>query len=127
VANHDGARFLERGQQPDYVANQLHHSISGYVLRGFGLSVTALIRGDDVEAGIGECDELVAPRIPTFREAMEQDHERTLSGLGNVHLDAVGFDLAVRDFSHLCKVNQFRLPPPPRIRNPIRRYAQHSP
>ena len=110
MTNHDRARLLESSDQPDYIANQLHHRVSGDVVWGVGLAVTALVRGDGVKAGIGESNELVAPRVPPFGEPMQQDNERTRTGLGDVHVNSVGLDLTVRDLNHDMQVNQLMAP-----------------
>src|SRR5437764_1302513 len=55
------------------------------------------VRGEDAEAGRGERLDLMAPAVPEFGEAMEEDHERAPFGarLDRVQTDAVGGDRPV--------------------------------
>ena len=62
-----------------------------------GAAVAALIGRDRVIAGVGECGQLMAPGIPALREAVQQQYQRTLAGLGDVHAQAAGLDIAVRN------------------------------
>lgn len=65
------------------------------VLRGVGVAVAAEVGGDAAVAAGGEVEELVPPRVPKLREAMEEEDGgrcRTTigrAGLGYVYVDAI--------------------------------------
>jgi len=56
-----------------------------------------LIRRHGVEAGVRECLQLMAPRVPRLRKPVEQDDQWPAALLGQGHLDAVGLDEPVID------------------------------
>src|SRR5271165_3512778 len=64
------------------------------------LAIAAHVGSHHPEPGLGECRELMAPRIPAFGKAVAQRDEGTLTRFGEVHSDAVGLDGAVR---HFCR------------------------
>ena len=58
-----------------------------------GAAVAALVRRDDVVAGIGQRRHHFAPGIGDFREAVQQQHQRPprrgVPGLEDMHVEAV--------------------------------------
>src|SRR6185437_16019218 len=56
-------------------------------------AIAALVRRDDVTAGLGERQHHLAPAVGELREAMEEEKQRTvravMAGLQNVHPQAV--------------------------------------
>ena len=100
MAGNDGSLFAERVQQADDVADHVQLRVLVDRLGAVGLAVAALVRGDSVEAGIGERGDLVPPRVPALREAVAHHDERAAAGLGDVHVDAVRLDGAVLDLGH---------------------------
>jgi hypothetical protein len=67
-----------------------------------GLSVASLIGCDSMKSRSGQRWQLVAPRVPTLREAMQQNDQRTLSGFHDVHADAVCLDRSVHERNALA-------------------------
>ena len=60
----------------------------------------------EMSIGFGERRQLVAPRIPALREAVEQDHEGTLPSFRDVHMDTVGLYRSVADVRHPLTIGQ---------------------
>ena len=87
----------ERVQERDHIAGQVQHRVLGDVGRRAGLAVAALVRRYRVVASGGEGGQLVTPRVPALRESVQQEHERAVAGLGDVHGQSAGLQLPVRD------------------------------
>lgn len=73
----------------DEVADDVEHGVGGHVGRGVGIAEASEVGGDGAVAAVGEGEDLVAPRVPEFREAMEEEDYRALPLLGYVHVDAI--------------------------------------
>lgn len=69
--------------------------------------VTALVRGDDVVSGPGQGRELVAPVVPAFGKAVEQEDQGPFAVLRGVQLMPSNGNGAVLDHGHA---------PPSRVR-----------
>ena len=69
-------------------------------LRPIALAITTHIRGNRMEACIGERIDLVTPRIRAFRKAVAQQSRRTLALLDYIQVDAVGVDGSPGWFAH---------------------------
>jgi len=82
---------------PHDVARQGVEVVGRDRLRLVAEVVPPLVRSEDAEAGGGERLDLMAPGVPEFGEAVEEDHQRTPFGarLDRVQADAVGGDRAV--------------------------------
>ena len=87
----------ERKYQPHHIANKLKLRVILDVRRSVGLAVAAHIRRHCVVTGSGQGGQNVPPAIPKFRPTVRQHDQRTLSLLGNMHLDAVHLDESVFD------------------------------
>ena len=86
--------LAERRDQRGDVGGQVRRVVAAR--RFVARAVAAQVDGDGVVAGVGQVDQLLVPGPPELREAVQQQHERTGAGLGDVQRDAVGLDGAVR-------------------------------
>ncbi len=86
----------QRPHHPRHVGGQRVRVVAARRL--VGRAVAAQVGGDDPEARVAEREELVPPGPPELREAVQQDHERTVGRavLGEVEASPVGRHLAVR-------------------------------
>jgi hypothetical protein len=101
VVPHDHRLPLAQGiEEADHVAHQVQLGVALAPFGPVGPAIAALIGGHGVVAGLGQRDELVAPGVPGFGEAVEQDDERPRAALGDVHADAVSLDDAMLYVSH---------------------------
>lgn len=91
--------------EADDVADQMELGIGADVPRGVRSPVAALVGRHGRVATLGKCWKLMPPGVLGLGEAVAEDHQRTLAGFGNVHVDAIGSHGAVVD------VGQKRLPP----------------
>src|SRR6476469_2499762 len=93
VADQVRAGLAERLDEPADVAGEG----PGVVAAGWlvGVAVAAQVDGDRAVAGVGQRAELVAPRPPEAGEAVQEQDQRTLTGLGDVQADAVRVDVTV--------------------------------
>jgi hypothetical protein len=92
MPDHHGLLRAERVHQRDDVSGQVQDRIVAD-RRGRGrLAVTALVRGYRVESGRCQCGELVPPGVPALGEAVQQQHQRPLAGLGDMHPQAAGIN-----------------------------------
>ena len=89
---------MPSAQHADEVADQMDLGVVAHLGRHVGLAVPALVGRQHVEAGIGQRDELVTPRVPALGEPVAQHHRGPVGRprLGDVHADAVGVDEPVR-------------------------------
>ncbi|CAI0423389.1 unnamed protein product, partial [Linum tenue] len=84
---------LEGVEEADQVADDVEGGVFGRRRGRVGVAVPAEVRGDAAVAEGGEGEELVAPRVPELREAVEEeDGGRPGSDGGHVHVDSVGGD-----------------------------------
>ena len=97
VPGDHGMVVAENVDNAGHIRGHLDHRVVLDCGRGGGAPVAAQVRGDGVIAGISQCGELAAPGVPQFGEAVQQQDQRAVSGLGQVDIDAVGVDGAVRD------------------------------
>ena len=67
-----------------HIRGHLDHCVVLDCGRGGGAPVAAQVRGDGVIAGVSQCGELAAPGVPQFGEAVQQQDQRAVSGLGQV-------------------------------------------
>ena len=94
MADDHGLFVAQRRDQPDDVIDDFDLIIG---VDGFGfvaLAIAAHVGRDDMIARRRERGELVTPAVPAFGKAVEQQHQRTFAGFGDVELDAVGGDAA---------------------------------
>ena len=92
------ALFLAQGaHEADDIADQVELRISVEVGGRVGASVAALVRRDRAISPFCKRRKLMPPGVPGLREAVAEDHERTLAGLGDMHVDAVRLYDAVVD------------------------------
>jgi hypothetical protein len=89
--------FAEYVHQPDDVAGQVQDGVRIRGRRAAGPAVPALIRRDRVESGGGQRGQLVTPRVPRLREAVQQQHERPAARLGDMHPQAADVEVAMSD------------------------------
>ena len=87
----------ERIEQSHHVADEMEQSVLVDRLGPIRLAVAAHVRCNGAESGRRQRSELMAPGIPGFRKAVAQNHERPVALLGNVQLNAVRLDGALRD------------------------------
>jgi hypothetical protein len=95
VTDDHGVLLAQCRDQSDDVADEMKLRVRVVLVRRVRLSVAALIRRDDVIAGIRERGQLMAPRIPRLREAVDQQHYRPTARLCNVQADTVARDDAM--------------------------------
>ncbi len=87
----------ERIEQPDHVADEMEQSVVVDRFGPVGLAVAAHVRRDGVESGCRQRRDLMAPGIPGFGKAVTENNQRTVALLGDVQMNAVGFDSALDD------------------------------
>jgi hypothetical protein len=93
VPDHDRAALAERGDQAGSVRRQRRQVVTARRLVGRAVPAEVGRRGP--EPGLGQADQLVAPEPPELRKAVQQQDERTGTGLGYVETAAVGADVTV--------------------------------
>jgi hypothetical protein len=74
VADDDCTGLARVVNKIDYVADEMENGISIDCRRLIGLSVASLIGCDSMKSRSGKRRQLVAPRVPTLREAMQQNY-----------------------------------------------------
>jgi hypothetical protein len=100
VAN-DHSRLGVKGvEQADHVANEVEESILIDRVRAITLAIAAHVRRHDMEAGLSQRRELVAPGIPALWEAVTEEDKRPYSLLSDMHAQAIGLDYTVLYLSH---------------------------
>ena len=92
VPDDNGGLLPERVDQTDDVGREVLDVVVAHRRRLVGLAEAAHVRRDGVKAGGRQGRELVPPRVPGLRPAVQEQDERTLSLLRDPHLDAVGLD-----------------------------------
>lgn len=75
VADDHGLLCAQFADQADGVADEVQDGV--FLNRGWPVAagVTALVNGDDVVSGPGQGRELVAPVVPAFGKAVEQENQ----------------------------------------------------
>ena len=105
VAGDDRLVLTERVHQRDDVAGQVQDGVLADAgvrpARCAGAAVAALIRSHRVIASGGERGELMPPGVPALREAVQQQDERTLPRLGDVHVQAAGLHVTMGNLGHV--------------------------
>ena len=96
----DGGRRTQGIENADHVADKMQDRVLVDRLRRVALAVAAHIGGDNTEAGGSKRVDLMPPREPGFRKTVHQQHQRPLALLGDVDVDAVAFDDALRCLAH---------------------------
>ena len=94
VADDHRLALAERLDQPAHVGDQLGERVRRHAGRLVAQVVAAEIGRDGAETGC-EGRDLVPPRVPALRKAVQQDDERPVAVDRAVELDAVGRDGAV--------------------------------
>ena len=93
VMTDDDRFFLPEGMdQTDYVSNQLENIVGFNGFRTIGFSVPPLVRSNSVIPRFSQGRKLMPPGVPQFRKSMAHNDQGAFSLLGNLHLDAVGFN-----------------------------------
>ena len=100
MADDHRRQLAERVEQPHHVAHQVQERVLADVVGTVGAAITAHVGRDRVVAGLRQRLELVSPGIPGLGKAVAHHDHRSRSLLGDVHLDAVGLDRAVRRWCH---------------------------
>src|SRR5437016_3246963 len=101
MADDHGGPGLERIEQAHEIADQMKDRVLIYRLGYLALAVAAHIRCYGVEARCGERADLVAPGIPGFGKTVAQEHQRSLTLLGDVEADAVALDYSLGRLAHV--------------------------
>ena len=108
VVTHD-RRFLatERAKETGDVADELLHVVGGDALGLVRLVVAPKIGSDAPVPGRGDRLELVPPRPPELRKAVEEDNERSrrVAGLCDVERDLSDVDAAMGQF-HRARLSE---------------------
>jgi hypothetical protein len=95
VTDDEGALFPASA---DEIGDVLHEEACAVGGDALGLArevVAAHVRGDDAIACLSERGDLLAPRVPELREAVEEDDQRACAGLDVVEADAGELGVAV--------------------------------
>jgi hypothetical protein len=103
MPNNDSLFFAEGLHQTDHIPDQLEDIIGFNRFRTIGFSVPPLVGGDGVIPRFSQRRELMPPGIAQFRKAVTHNDQRAISLLGNMHFDAVCFNLTV------CALHLFSL------------------
>jgi hypothetical protein len=76
-----------------YIGDEVRHCVGAEGYRFAAQIVAALIGHDHAKPGLSERSDLLVPRIPKLREAMQQDQQRTTPRTGsdsvNTHFGGV--------------------------------------
>ena len=99
VSDDDGFLLVEGAHQADDVADEMKLRIGLDPGGRIGAAVAALVRRNDAIALFRECRDLVPPGVPGLRKAVAEDHQRAVSSLCDMHVDAVRLYGAVVDFA----------------------------
>ena len=94
VADHDRVRLAQRPDQPGRVGGGRDQVVAAGRL--VAAAVAAQVHRDRAEARLGQRGQLMAPGPPELGEAVQQQHQRPVAGLGDVEPGAVGADRPVR-------------------------------
>jgi hypothetical protein len=94
--------FAEGVHEPNDIAGQLKDVVLLDGFRPVGLAVPTLVRRYRALARLGQRRQLVAPRVPRLWKAVAENDQRPGPLLGDIHLDAVGFDGLVLHTRHAC-------------------------
>jgi hypothetical protein len=100
VARDHRRRGPEGIEEPYQIADQVEQAVALDLGGGVGLAVAAHVGRHRAEARVGQRAELMTPRIPGFREAVTQEHDRASALLGHVHANPIGLDDAMLDLAH---------------------------
>jgi hypothetical protein len=65
-----------------------------------GSTIAPHVGRHGAEPGLGKCQELMAPRVPTFRKAVAEQDQWTLALFGEVHPNAIRLDDTMPHFTH---------------------------
>ena len=89
VASEEDARLAEMIGDGENVGNEMRERVGGGAAWFAACVVAALVWNDDAEAGGGEGLDLVAPGIPEFGEAVEEEDDGPVrrAGGNSVELD----------------------------------------
>jgi hypothetical protein len=90
VADDDRLLLTHRLDQRHVVGDVTQHAVVLDRRRRRRPAVPAHVDGDGPVAGGGQRRQLVAPGVPRFREAVDEQHQRPLPLLYHVQADAVG-------------------------------------
>jgi hypothetical protein len=93
VADDDGVALAQRADERGDVAGRRRQVVAARRL--VAGAVAAQVGRDRPEPGRGEGGQLRPPGPPELREAVQQQDQRTLPGLGQVQPDTVGRGVAV--------------------------------
>jgi hypothetical protein len=97
----------------DEVADEVEYRIPVNAIRAVGGAVAALVRCDYVVSSSSERVYLVPPGVPRLRPAVQEQDRRTLTLLGDVHVDpvepdvTVGYQDLLLDRSGVGRLDQF--------------------
>ena len=94
MPDEDGFGFSQRLDQADDITGQFEQVVFPDCLRFVGFSITALIGNHHMIPGLGKHGDLMPPGIPRFRKTVTEDDQRPFALFGQVHSDAVGFDVS---------------------------------
>ena len=100
VADDDGLRRAERVEHADHVADEMKQRVLVDVLGLARLAIAAHVGRDGAITGLGKRLQLMAPRIPGFRKAVAEEHDRSASGLSEMDRNPVCLDGAMGDLGH---------------------------
>ncbi len=97
MADNHGRFLAERVKHADGVRRHVQHAVGLDFLGRVGAAVAAKVRRNSMVSSGRERRKLVAPGVPQLRKPMKQQHQRTVPGLRDVHVDAVGLYRSVSD------------------------------
>ncbi len=99
--------MAERPDQGDHVLRQHALPVGIHLRRATGITITAQIRRHRVVTGLGQYRQLVAPGGPTFRKAMQTQHQRVsrFPGLRHEKIQTIGSQLPL---THKCHTHSSR-------------------
>src|SRR5262249_42160542 len=97
MSHDDTLRHLECLKQANNIADRMKERERRNTLGTVRLPEPPPPRGVGGKPRLGECNELVPPRVPRLREPMTHNHKRAGPCLGDMHFDAVRCDSAMTD------------------------------
>jgi hypothetical protein len=105
VTSYDEALVTQRSRKPSNIVAQLN-DVVGFDRGGLvAPAIPALVGNGDLEASFYQRVDLMAPKVPALRKAMEEDHKRPTALDDGAERDAVGFDHLEIALFHVILVN----------------------
>ena len=102
MANDNGSFMAECRDQPYDIIDDLNLIVAFNFCWFIAFTIATHIRCNDVISRCCQWSKLVSPRIPGFRESVNQQDQRALTLFCNVEFDAIGGNSSLPNVTHLA-------------------------